>query len=255
VSSCTNFFLIIIIFFLLLRCGHIKLAIENPGNYGLEDARILQWLIRAFYEELWDADTPQKRAKLAFEIMLGSLKGKAIAVVQNSKGSCKGYSPAISGSFFGASVFVYTPASATAFRKKALLPFFSNQASTLNAATFESGMSTLFTTQLTSTITNLDPAKKCSLVSIEITTTGETTSPAPSTLSASAVSGQVYFVCVHMPANVVSNKLTDRINGSKNLVRANCETFSILLIQCSYYYYSLLLFSIIIIIIIIGSIH
>jgi hypothetical protein len=32
-------------------CGHLRLMIESPSSYGLASSSIVQWLIRAFYEE------------------------------------------------------------------------------------------------------------------------------------------------------------------------------------------------------------
>ena len=46
--------------------------IDSPGTYGMTDANIMQWLIRAFYEELWAADSDAKRAKVAFVVSLSS---------------------------------------------------------------------------------------------------------------------------------------------------------------------------------------
>ena len=41
-------------------CGHIRLMIQFPSTYGLASADIIRWLIQAFYEELWAADTDAK---------------------------------------------------------------------------------------------------------------------------------------------------------------------------------------------------
>ena len=154
-------------------CGHIRLMIDAPSTYGLRDARIIQWLIRAFYEELWAADTDAKRAKLSFVVKLGSLTGRAVAIVSNKNGTCAGFSPAIPPSLGGSTLFVYTPSAASAFRSQVMLPFFANQGPAgWNTTSFLSNMDNLFGVQLTATLTNLDPANKCSLVTVEVTTGG-----------------------------------------------------------------------------------
>jgi hypothetical protein len=173
-------------------CGHIRLMIEKPADYGLSpDARIIQWLIRAFYEELWAADTDAKRAKLAFVAKLGPLDGKAVAIVTNNKqGTCAGHSPAIPPNVAGSSIFVYTPNAAEAFRNKVMSPFFAAQgAAGWNEAEFQSRISTLFNKkQLASTLTLLHPANKCSLISIDVTTVGQPSQAPNPKASASALS-------------------------------------------------------------------
>ncbi len=148
--------------------------IDSPSTYGLADAKIIQWLIRAFYEELWAADTDAKRAKLAFVAKLGPLQGKAVAIVTNKHGSCSGYSPAIPPNVGGSSLFVYTPSAATAFRNKVMSPFFAAQgAAGWNEAQFQTKVGELFNTQLGATLAGLTPANQCSLISIDVTTVGE----------------------------------------------------------------------------------
>jgi hypothetical protein len=151
-------------------CGHIRLMIDSPGTYGLSDANIIQWLIRAFYEELWAADSYAKRSKLAFVVKLGSLQGKAIGVVSNKPTpKCTGFSPAIPPNLGGSSLFVYTPSAAAAFRSDVMLPFFASQGATgWNATQFQTGLDGLFNTQLGATLTLLSPANNASLIGINV---------------------------------------------------------------------------------------
>jgi hypothetical protein len=145
--------------------------IDSPATYGMTDANIMQWLIRAFYEELWAADSDAKRAKLAFVVKLGPLQGKAIGIVSNAAGACSGSSPAIPPSLGGSTLFVYTPSAAAAFRSQVMLPFFAEQGSTgWNATKFQTNLDNLFSTQLGATLTFLVPANQSSLVSIGVTT-------------------------------------------------------------------------------------
>jgi hypothetical protein len=154
-------------------CGHICLMIESPPTYGLPDARMIQWLIRAFYEELWAADTDAKRAKLSFVVKLGPLTGRAIAVVSNKNGTCQGFSPAIPPSLAGSTLFVYTPSAADAFRSQVMSPFFAKQGPTgWNSTLFSRNVGGLFDIQLGATLANLDPANKSSLVKVDVTTGG-----------------------------------------------------------------------------------
>ena len=174
-------------------CGHIRLMIDSPGTYGMTDAKIMQWLIRAFYEELWAADSDAKRAKLAFVVKLGSLQGKAVAIVSNKKGTCSGYSPAIPPTLGGSTLFVYTPSAAAAFRSQVMLPFFAEQGSTgWNAATFQTNLDNLFKTQLVATLSFLVPANQSSLVIVDITTVGGEGKSSAASPNLSAI--QIWFV-------------------------------------------------------------
>ena len=144
-------------------CGHIRLMIDSPATYGMTDANIMQWLIRAFYEELWAADSDAKRAKLAFVVKLGPLQGKAVAIVSNAAGTCSGYSPAIPPTLGGSTLFVYTPSAAAAFRSQVMLPFFAEQGSSgWNATTFQTNLNSLFNTQLGASVAcPCQPVQSC----------------------------------------------------------------------------------------------
>jgi hypothetical protein len=184
-------------------CGHIRLMIDSPSFYGLSDAKIIQWLIRAFYEELWAADTDAKRAKLAFVAKLGPLQGKAVAIVTNNpQSSCAGYSPAIPPNLAGSSLFVFTPNAAAAFRAKVMAPFFAAQgAPNWNEAQFLTGIGALFKTQLDATLERLSPANNCSLISVDVTTVEEpnrnkhsSSNAVASNVALGVVGGVIYLV-------------------------------------------------------------
>ncbi len=157
-------------------CGHIRLMIASPVIYGLQNSQIIQWLIRAFYEELWaaDNDNDNKRAKLAFVVKLGPLQGKAVAIVSNKAGTCSGYSPALPPNIGGSSIFIYTPSAAKAFRTSVMTPFFAAQgAAGWNSVLFQTKANDLFDKQLGATLDNLAPANQASLIAIDVTTVGE----------------------------------------------------------------------------------
>jgi hypothetical protein len=163
-------------------CGHLRLMIESPAMYGMGSARVLQDLIRAFYEEMWAADTAVERAKFNFKTRLGSLQGKAVAIVKNARGACAGYSPRILPYISGSSVYVYTPSMADAFRAKILSPFFASFADPgWNSALFDSQIAALFGVQLGATLSYLPTANYSSLINVDITTSGQ-----PSQSSSSA---------------------------------------------------------------------
>jgi hypothetical protein len=159
-------------------CGHLRLMIESPAKYGMGSARILQDLIRAFYEEMWATRTAVERAKFMFKTRLGSLEGKAIAIIKNARGECLGYSPGIMPYISGSSVFIYTPSMVDAFRTKVMSPFFASLAGPgWNAALFDSEIAALFGVQLGATLANLGAAKDSSLINVDITTSGQPSKP------------------------------------------------------------------------------
>lgn len=156
-------------------CGHIRLMISNFADYGLTSSIVPQGVIQVFFEELWKA-SPADKPKYDFQIKLGPLIGKAIGIVSNGGPSCTGYSPAVIPSSLGSSIFVYTPGSATAFRKNVLTPFFvGQQGSNLVADTFNNALGALQTTQLNATLTLLNPANNVSLLTVTVNTTGTPT--------------------------------------------------------------------------------
>jgi hypothetical protein len=116
-----------------------------------------------------------------FKTRLGSLEGKAIAIIKNARGECLGYSPGIMPYISGSSVFVYTPSMVDAFRTKVMSPFFASLAVPgWNAALFDSEVAALFGVQLGATLANLGAAKDSSLINVDITTSGQPSQPSSS---------------------------------------------------------------------------
>jgi len=157
-------------------CGHIRLMIANPAAYGLENPNIVQFLIRAFFEEYW-ASTITGKSKFDFVLKLGPLQGKGIAIVYNSGPGCTGYTPAFPPNVMGSSLFVYHPTSAGAFRNTVLTQFFKTQADSEDLsfveADFKKDSDNLFKAQLGATLTLLDPARDCSLFNVNVDTSGQ----------------------------------------------------------------------------------
>jgi hypothetical protein len=177
--------------------------IDMPSKYGLADSKIIEWLIRAFYEELWAAvDTDAKRAKLSFITKTGPLQGKAIAIISNKRGSCSGYSPAVPPNVAGSTLFVYTPSAASAFRSTVMSRFFAAQGAVgWSATTFLSEVNKLFDAQLGATLANLIPANQSSLISVDVTTVdtvpaqpNPTPSPPSAMSNASTVTSSMIFL-------------------------------------------------------------
>lgn len=64
------------------------------------------------------AGSPQ-RAKVTYVVKLGSLVGKAVAAISetNTTGSCKGLAPAVDGSMYGSTLFIYHPQAVQQWRR------------------------------------------------------------------------------------------------------------------------------------------
>jgi len=184
-------------------CGHIRLMIADPVTYGLTSADIIQWTIRAYYEEYW-ASTISGKAKFDLVLKLGPLQGKGIAIMYNSGPACSGYSPAVSPNVMGSSLFVYHPTSAGAFRENVMTPFFKKQDASINEEKFSADENALFTTQLVSTLTLLDPAKDCSLFVANVDTSGQPQADVPTNPSiVSSAEGRVGALSIALAIGAV----------------------------------------------------
>lgn len=150
-------------------CGHVRLMINDPATYGLENNFIIKSLIRVFYEEWWARSKADKRI-FNFSVKLGPLIGGAIAIVDNVGPACKNASPMLSPNVGGSSVFVYHPNAVAAFRESVLVPFFTKKNKALSNTQFLKGVTELFGTQLTATLTNLAPANATDLFAVNVKT-------------------------------------------------------------------------------------
>jgi hypothetical protein len=149
-------------------CGHIRLMIENPTSYGLKNNFVIKSVIRVFYDEWWSAPLNEKQL-FGFDSKLGPLIGRAIAIVENVAG-CDGASPMATPSQAGSSLFVYHAAAIADFRKKVLAPFLIKQSNgkITDENSFLANVTNLLTTQLGSTVTNLNPANQVDLFSVKV---------------------------------------------------------------------------------------
>jgi hypothetical protein len=150
-------------------CGHIRLMITNYADYGLPSDFVPRAGVQAFYHEMWDASISDKQ-KYAFQVRLGTLNGKALAVISNGGPACSGYSPAVMPNNFASQVFVYHSDSVDAFRKKVLAPFFVSQHSTLTSTTFHNFLNALQNVHLFATLTSLAPANQVNQYSVAVNT-------------------------------------------------------------------------------------
>jgi hypothetical protein len=69
-------------------CGHVRLNIEQPTDFGLKDSSVPQALIKAFFNYWWGTPvgSPQ-RQRVKFQIVQGPLDGHAVAIV-GAEGEC-----------------------------------------------------------------------------------------------------------------------------------------------------------------------
>eukprot|EP00475_Leptophrys_vorax_P030527 TRINITY_DN457_c0_g1_i2.p1 TRINITY_DN457_c0_g1~~TRINITY_DN457_c0_g1_i2.p1 ORF type:complete len:344 (-),score=100.09 TRINITY_DN457_c0_g1_i2:68-1099(-) len=157
-------------------CGHIRLMIGDFEYYGLTSNMVIRSVIQAYYEAYWKADESDKE-KFAFNVRLGSLEGKALAIVSNVGDACPDHSPAVVPNYLGSSVFVYTPNSAVQFRQNILTPFFvSASGGSLTESDFFSSLTDLLDTQLSATLEELSPVNAVNLYTIEFTASDDATS-------------------------------------------------------------------------------
>ena len=103
---------------------------------------------------------------------LGSLLGGAIAIVENGGPGCTGSSPQVSPYVGGSTIFVYHANAVAEFRENVLTPFFirASEGKLQNGTLFLSNFTDLFTTQLTATLTNLEPANAVDVFSVKVKT-------------------------------------------------------------------------------------
>jgi len=165
-------------------CGHIRLMIADPQGYGLDSNAVIRNVIKLFYEQWWAA-SPQDKHKFDFVVKIGGLIGRAVAIVSSTSAndSCASYSPAIIPSLLGSSMFVYTPASAQAFRTQILTPFFGT-----NIQGFAASLEALLSKQLNQTLYFLPPANSIDLFTVEFSSVAVAQSPPASDNAASKTS-------------------------------------------------------------------
>ncbi|WIA22068.1 hypothetical protein OEZ85_004413 [Tetradesmus obliquus] len=161
-------------------CGHVRLMLYKPQEYGLSSNYVPQELIKQFFSYWWPTPLGSpERKRIKFAIKRGPLQGKAVAIVNNEGPGCQGYSPKSFAAHHGSSIFVYHQNAVAEFRAKVLAPFFAEMAKQtfftgkplqFNMAQFIKQSDALAGTQLGYTINNLYPADSVGLFSVNYAT-------------------------------------------------------------------------------------
>ncbi|KAF6260218.1 hypothetical protein COO60DRAFT_1508167 [Scenedesmus sp. NREL 46B-D3] len=161
-------------------CGHVRLMLYLPEEYGLQSNYVPTELIKQFFAYWWATPLGSpERERINFVIKRGPLQGKAVAIVKNEGPGCEGYSPKSFAAHHGSSIFVYHQAAVADFRAKVLAPFFAEMANQtfytgkplqFNQAQFIKKIDALAGAQLGYTINNLYPADSVGLFSVDYTT-------------------------------------------------------------------------------------
>ncbi|GBF99831.1 hypothetical protein Rsub_12946 [Raphidocelis subcapitata] len=155
-------------------CGHVRLMIDQPADYGLGGPEIPQALIKAFFEYWWpQQEDHARRDNVEFVFKQGSLGGRAITIV-SSKGACKGQSPALPPADHGSQTFLFHPDAVGDFRKEVLAPWFVRYAEwrgkKIDQGKYLKALNDLQTKQLGATLKFLSPANSLPIYTVEVTT-------------------------------------------------------------------------------------
>jgi len=157
-------------------CGHLRLMMQNPTQYGLTNLNLPTWLLQEYINLYWDLPDAQKN-RIEFSVKLGSLDGRAVVILNNAGPKCARSSPKYFTNLRGSSVFVFHKGAVEDFRNKTLSSFFRRYDRSLSRADFRQGVATLFSTQLGATLTSLDPANAVDIFSVSVTTKGRWKKP------------------------------------------------------------------------------
>jgi hypothetical protein len=159
-------------------CGHIRLMLQNPVAYGLDSTEIVENMLRVFVKYWW-AQTDENKKRITFIAKLGSLTGRAVAIINTISNSseCLKQSPAVIASTRGSTTFIYHQNAVTEFRKNVLTPFFASKNKKVSKKAFTANLETLTKVQLDQTLgpTGLNPANQVDLFLVQVTATAEPT--------------------------------------------------------------------------------
>lgn len=144
-------------------CGHLRLTLENPAEYGLTGnlSDIPKNFLKQFIEFFWKSDT--NKDKIRFLALGGVLEAKAVVIFT---GDCRKKSPKYFPDFLGSSVFLYTSSAVAQFREKIVAPFFTQQSSRIRQSKFLQDLIALTSLQLDQTLTKLAPANSVPIVTV-----------------------------------------------------------------------------------------
>jgi len=155
-------------------CGHIRLALASPSAYNItypEDnpGLIEQRCIQSFISYLWEGDHPDR---LDFNFKLGTLVGKAVAIVGNDPNSECGdeFIPTLQPNHFSSQIFVYTPSAVAVEHHDVYRKFYAEYDPQLDIETFIAKIDALHNWQLGATLSpnGLNPANQIDLFSVNM---------------------------------------------------------------------------------------
>lgn len=97
-----------------IGCGHLKLALKNPQEYGL-NPDLIRYLLKSFFKKLWSKDK-----NVEFDILDGEHAEGAVLLVKVDAEEIGAYTqiPTISPRVEGTSTFVYHPQAVEFMRRE-----------------------------------------------------------------------------------------------------------------------------------------
>ncbi|GBF88188.1 hypothetical protein Rsub_00900 [Raphidocelis subcapitata] len=153
-------------------CGHLRLMLERPADYGLPTVEVPRAVIAAYLNWWWPTPLGSpERAKARWTVLQGPLIGKAVCVVDSDEG-CADASPTVPASHDGSQVFVYHAKAVQEFRDQVLVPWFvsygASRGKTIDQARFSDALKSLQSQHLGATLKLLDPVNRLPLWAVTV---------------------------------------------------------------------------------------
>eukprot|EP00798_Chlamydomonas_sp_ICE-L_P018303 gene18303-24763_t len=109
-------------------CGHLKLMMGYPGDYGLKESeyKVPEMTVKAYYKYSWWTEMGSiQRSKVIMPILQGPLAGKAVMIMANAEDSCMPDLFPVAIPFSGGGeMFLYSANAVGVFRETVLTNFF-----------------------------------------------------------------------------------------------------------------------------------
>ena len=182
-------------------CGHVKLMMSYPEDYGLVDQEALtpSWLMEAFFSYWWRSPPGSlERSKILFLILPGDLEGRSMTLINNTGPNCLGETPAFIPHHAASTQFVYAPQAVSDFRRLVLAPFFMAYDKSVNGPALYETISKMQDIQLGATLRLLYPVNTLPLNQVDITTT-------TATITKSAISSGRKMLHLHSHSHLHSH--------------------------------------------------
>lgn len=158
-------------------CGHIKLMMHHPVDYGLmtpAEEMVANWTIRSYFNYWWPTEpSSYARKKISNPALRDSLEGKAVTIVTVAEGSCEAHKfPVGNPSHAGNEMFLYYASAVGKFRANVITPMMVSMAKSMgkkiNADSYLASLESLQATQLNATLTMLAPANQIGIFTAEV---------------------------------------------------------------------------------------